>query len=67
MATHTQLPIYKASYDLLDVVTDLTKNMQRDWHQGQWNDATGTHLSECGWTPTHWMPLPKPPAQGEEK
>jgi hypothetical protein len=31
MATHTQLPIYKAAYDLLDVVTDLTKNMQRDF------------------------------------
>lgn len=29
----------------------------RDWHQGQWNDATGTHLSECGWTPTAWKPL----------
>ena len=25
MATHTQLPIYKAAYDLLDVVTDLAK------------------------------------------
>ena len=21
----------------------------RDWHQGEWNDATGTPLSECGW------------------
>ena len=31
MTTHAQLPIYKAAYDLLDVVTDLTKNMQRDF------------------------------------
>ena len=31
MATHTQLPIYKVAYDLLDVVTDLVKNMQRDF------------------------------------
>ncbi len=31
MATHTQLPIYKAAYDLLDVVTDLAKNMNRDF------------------------------------
>lgn len=31
MATHTQLPIYKAAYDLLDVVTDLIKNMNRDF------------------------------------
>lgn len=31
MATHTNLPIYKVAYDLLDVVTSLVKNMQRDF------------------------------------
>ena len=31
MALHTQLPIYKAAYDLLDVTTDLAKNMPRDF------------------------------------
>lgn len=31
MATHTHLPIYKVAYDLLDVVTGLVKNMQRDF------------------------------------
>jgi hypothetical protein len=31
MALHTQLPIYKVAYDLLDIVTDLTKNMPRDF------------------------------------
>jgi hypothetical protein len=31
MALHTQLPIYKVAYDLLDVVTDLVKNMPRDF------------------------------------
>jgi len=31
MATHTHLPIYKVAYDLLDVVTDLVKNMKRDF------------------------------------
>ena len=31
MALHTQLPIYKAAYGLLDVVTDLVKNMPRDF------------------------------------
>ncbi|WP_417252773.1 four helix bundle protein [Castellaniella sp.] len=31
MAIHTQLPIYKSAYDLLDVVTDLTRNMRRDF------------------------------------
>ena len=31
MALHTQLPIYKVSYDLLDAITDLAKNMPRDF------------------------------------
>jgi len=31
MATHTQLPIYKTAYTLLDVVMDLVKNMPRDF------------------------------------
>ena len=31
MALHTNLPIYKVAYDLLDAVTDLVKNMQRDF------------------------------------
>lgn len=31
MALHTQLPIYKVAYDLFDTVTDLAKNMPRDF------------------------------------
>jgi len=31
VALHTNLPIYKAAYSLLDVVTDLVKNMPRDF------------------------------------
>ena len=31
MALHTQLPIYRAAYGLLDRVTDLVKNMSRDF------------------------------------
>jgi hypothetical protein len=31
MALHTNLPIYKVAYDLLDVVTDLARNMPRDF------------------------------------
>lgn len=31
MALHTQLPIYRASYGLLDNVTTLVKNMPRDF------------------------------------
>jgi hypothetical protein len=31
MAIHTQLPIYKVAYDLLDAATEMTKNMPRDF------------------------------------
>jgi hypothetical protein len=31
MALHTNLPIYKVAYDLLDAITDLSKNMPRDF------------------------------------
>ncbi|ENO76551.1 hypothetical protein B447_17446 [Thauera sp. 27] len=31
MALHTTLPIYKVAYDLLDAITDLAKNMPRDF------------------------------------
>ena len=31
MALHTALPIYKVSYYLLDIITDLAKNMPRDF------------------------------------
>jgi len=30
----------------------------RDWHQGKWNDATGTPLSDRGWEPSHWSHVP---------
>lgn len=31
MGLHTELSIYKTAYDLLDVATDLAKNMPRDF------------------------------------
>lgn len=31
MSLHTNLPIYKVAYDLLDAITDLSKNMPRDF------------------------------------
>ncbi|MDC6132001.1 four helix bundle protein [Burkholderia gladioli] len=31
MAIHTQLPIYRAAYGLLDAVTEMVKNMPRDF------------------------------------
>jgi hypothetical protein len=33
VALHTQLPIYRAAYALLDSVTDLVKNMPRDFER----------------------------------
>jgi len=33
MALHHQLPIYKAAYSLFDTITDLAKNMPRDFKQ----------------------------------
>lgn len=43
MAIHTSLPIYKVAYDLLDVVTDLVKNMPRDFK----NSIGGKISQEC--------------------
>jgi len=31
MALHTTLPIYRVAYELFDVITDLAKNMPRDF------------------------------------
>lgn len=33
MALHQQLPIYKVAYDLFNLVTDLVRNMPRDFKQ----------------------------------
>jgi hypothetical protein len=30
----------------------------RDWHQGAWNDVTGTPLMDAGWKPDGWAPVP---------
>ncbi|PXX49409.1 four helix bundle protein [Aquitalea magnusonii] len=38
MALHTQLPIYKVTYDLLTLVTTLTKNMDRDFKRSLGDD-----------------------------
>ena len=35
----------------------------KDWHMGEWNDSTGTPLSDSGWHPTHWQPLPPAPKE----
>ena len=32
-----------------------------DWHGGAFNDATGTPLSDNGWTPKYWAEKPQLP------
>ncbi|MFA6198835.1 MAG: hypothetical protein WC679_00260 [Bacteroidales bacterium] len=29
----------------------------KDWHQGEWNDVTGTRLSDSGWVPEFWTEI----------
>ena len=29
----------------------------KDWHQAEWNDVTGTHLSDRGWVPELWTEM----------
>ena len=43
-----------------------TGRMCSDYHTGRWIDHANDDLTDFGFRPTHWMPLPKPPvAEGE--
>ena len=39
-----------------------TGRMCSDYHAGHWIDHANDDLMDWGFNPTHWMPLPKPPA-----
>lgn len=39
-----------------------TGRMCSDYRKGWWIDHANDHLSDWGFTPTHWMPLPDAPA-----
>ena len=39
-----------------------TGRMCSDYHAGRWIDHANDDLTDWGFNPTHWMPLPKPPA-----
>ena len=44
-----------------------TGRMCSDYHAGRWIDHANDDLTDWGFNPTHWMPLPKPPvAEGEK-
>ena len=38
-----------------------TGRMCSDYHAGRWIDHANDDLSDWGFEPTHWMPLPDPP------
>lgn len=42
MAIHTTLPIYKAAYTLFDLITDLARNMPRDFKHSIGGDLAKT-------------------------
>lgn len=41
-----------------------TGRMCSDYHKGRWIDHANDDLMDWGFKPTHWMPLPNPPATG---
>ena len=44
-----------------------TGRMCSDYHVGSWIDHANDDLTDWGFEPTHWMPLPKAPAMQEDK
>ena len=44
-----------------------TGRMCSDYHVGCWIDHANDDLTDWGFEPTHWMPLPKAPAMQEDK
>ena len=44
-----------------------TGRMCSDYHVGSWIDHANDDLTDWGFEPTHWMPLPKAPTMQEDK
>ena len=44
-----------------------TGRMCSDYHVGRWIDHANDDLTDWGFEPTHWRPLPKAPAMQEDK
>ena len=44
-----------------------TGRMCSDYHVGRWIDHANDDLTDWGFEPTHWMPLPEAPAMQEDK
>ena len=43
-----------------------TGRMCSDYHKGRWIDHANDDLTDWGFEPTHWMPLPTPPKRSME-
>ena len=44
-----------------------TGRMCSDYHVGRWIDHANDDLTDWGFEPTHWIPLPKAPTMQEDK
>ena len=50
-----------SGYTTIEIVY-ATGRMCSDYHVGRWIDHANDDLTDWGFEPTHWMPLPKAPA-----
>ena len=55
-----------SGYTTIEIVY-ATGRMCSDYHVGRWIDHANDDLTDWGFEPTHWMPLPKAPAMQEDK
>ena len=55
-----------SGYTTIEIVY-ATGRMCSDYHVGRWIDHANDDLTDWGFEPTHWRPLPKAPAMQEDK
>lgn len=55
-----------SGYTTIEIVY-ATGRMCSDYHVGRWIDHANDDLTDWGFEPTHWMPLPEAPAMQEDK
>ena len=55
-----------SGYTTIEIVY-ATGRMCSDYHVGRWIDHANDDLTDWGFEPTHWMPLPKAPTMQEDK
>ena len=55
-----------SGYTTIEIVY-ATGRMCSDYHVGRWIDHANDDLTDWGFEPTHWRPLPKAPTMQEDK